>query len=101
MNEDSDLRLCTPECGEWWPQSTSQQRVFNATNLTAGALGFILSLTVVILSCIYYKTTYVNSSCWAIYRFTQSWPSTPQNQPLPGINNIVLLPNYYTHHFVG
>jgi hypothetical protein len=72
VNEDSDLRLCTPECGEWWPQSTSQQRVFNATNLTAGALGFILSLTVVILSCIYYKTTFHFPGIFIFYQMLSS-----------------------------
>ena len=57
VNEASALRLCTPECGEWSPQSPHKHRVFTIVTLTAGGIGVTLALVVLLLSCVHYKTT--------------------------------------------
>ena len=57
VDETSQLRLCTPECGEWRPQSDKQVEVLTIVTLTSGAVGVTLSHLVVFLSFSNYKTT--------------------------------------------
>ena len=57
VDETSQLQLCTPECGEWRPQSDKEVEVLTIVILTAGAVGVTLSLLVVFLSFLNYKTT--------------------------------------------
>ena len=57
VDETSEFRLCTPECGEWRPLSDERVEVLTIVTLTSGALGLTLCLLVVLLSCLNYKTT--------------------------------------------
>ena len=56
VDETSDLGLCTPECGEWWPQSATKRQAFDIVTITIVAVGVALTTVVVVLSCINYKT---------------------------------------------
>ena len=53
---DETTNLCLAVCGEWRPQSADQVQVLTIIILTSGATGVLLSIVVVTLSCLHYKT---------------------------------------------
>jgi hypothetical protein len=83
VNETSERRLCTPECGEWRPLSDKRVEVLTIVTLTSGAIGLTLSLFVVLLSCLHYKTTFTFPGIFIFYQMLSSLVSLVESL-MPG-----------------